>query len=125
MMATSFWYKMLTGLSIHRHVSLRIPCRPACIYLQSKKFVQVSKKMRTLIKLSGRCGRTTISDNNNVRAGPRTLEYGGGHRMARHDVSGVSLKGESMRGGIPLSFRGPGGSPPGKIWEIVVPEKRF
>ena len=28
--------------------------------------VQVSKKMRTLIKLSGRCGRTTISDNNNV-----------------------------------------------------------
>ena len=30
-----------------------------------------------------------------------------------------------MRGGLPLSYRGPGGDPPGKIWEIVVPEKRF
>ena len=30
-----------------------------------------------------------------------------------------------MRGGVPLSYRGSGGSPPGKIWEIVVPEKRF
>ena len=30
-----------------------------------------------------------------------------------------------MRGGPPLSYRGPGGDPPGKIWEIVVPEKRF
>ena len=42
-----------------------------------------------------------------------------------YDVSGVSRKGESMRGGLPLSYRGPGGDPPGKIWEIVVPEKRF
>ena len=30
-----------------------------------------------------------------------------------------------MRGGLPLSYRGLGGDPPGKIWEIVVPEKRF
>ena len=30
-----------------------------------------------------------------------------------------------MRGGLPLSYRGPGGDPPEKIWEIVVPEKRF
>ena len=29
-----------------------------------------------------------------------------------------------MRGDFPLSFRGSGVSP-GKIWEIVVPEKRF
>ena len=54
MMAASFWHKMLTGLSIHRHVSLRIPCRPACIYLQSKQMCRCRKKMRTLIKLSGR-----------------------------------------------------------------------
>ena len=49
----------------------------------------------------------------------------GGHRMPRQDVSGVSLKGGEYERGSPLSFRGPGGSPPGKIWEIVVPEKRF
>ena len=30
-----------------------------------------------------------------------------------------------MRGCLPLSYRAPGGSPPGKIWEIVEPEKRF
>ena len=30
-----------------------------------------------------------------------------------------------MRGGLPLSYRGPGGDSTGKIWEIVVPEKRF
>ena len=30
-----------------------------------------------------------------------------------------------MRGGLPLSYRGPGGDLPGKVWEIVVPEKRF
>ena len=33
--------------------------------------------------------------------------------------------GESMRGGVGLSYRGSGGVPPGKFWEIVVPEKRF
>ena len=40
--------------------------------------------------------------------------------MARHDVSGVSLKGGgSMRGGLPLSFRGSGEIPRekfGKLW---------
>ena len=30
-----------------------------------------------------------------------------------------------MRGGIPCHIGGPGGDPPGKNWEIVVPEKRF
>ena len=30
-----------------------------------------------------------------------------------------------MREGLPLSYRGPGGDPPGKNWEIVVPEKHF
>ena len=30
-----------------------------------------------------------------------------------------------MRGGFPLSYGDPGGYPPGKNWEIVVPEKRF
>ena len=65
------------------------------------------------------------------RAGPRTLECGGAsgpdpeQSNTRYDVSGVSPKGESMRGGLLLSYRGPGGDPPGKIWEIVVPEKRF
>ena len=36
----------------------------------------------------------------------------------------LAAMGESMRGDFPLSFRGSGVSP-GKIWEIVVPEKRF
>ena len=35
----------------------------------------------------------------------------GGHRMSRHDASGGSGKGESMRGGLPLSYTGPGVSP--------------
>ena len=30
-----------------------------------------------------------------------------------------------MRGGVPLSYGGPGDIPRGKKWEIVVPEKRF
>ena len=35
--------------------------------------------------------------------------------MLRHDVNGVSRKGESMRGGLPLSYRGAGGGvSPGK-----------
>ena len=41
---------------------------------------------------------------NNVRAGPRTLEYGGGgggHRMSRHDVSGGSRKGGEYEKGSP------------------------
>ena len=65
------------------------------------------------------------------RAGPRTLECGGAsgpdpeQSNTGYDVSGVSRKEESMRGGLPLSYRRPGGDPPGKIWEIVVPEKRF
>ena len=30
-----------------------------------------------------------------------------------------------MRGGLPLSYRGPGGDPPKIFWEIVVPEMHF
>ena len=30
-----------------------------------------------------------------------------------------------MRGGLPLSYRGPGGGPPGKKLGIVVSEKRL
>ena len=37
--------------------------------------------------------------------------------MPRQDVSGLSLKGGEYERGSPLSFRGPGGCPPGKIWE--------
>ena len=42
-----------------------------------------------------------------------------------YDVSGVSCKGGEYERGLPLSYRGPGGEPPGKNWQIVVPEKRF
>ena len=46
--------------------------------------------------------------------------------MPRHDVSGVSLKGgEYERGSFPSHLGGPGDLPRKKIWEIVVPEKRF
>ena len=50
---------------------------------------------------------------------PEHSNTGGGHqgrtqntRIRGYDVSGVSRKGESMRGGLPLSYRGPGGDPP-------------
>ena len=55
---------------------------------------------------------------------PEHSNTGGGIECPSHDVSGVSRKGESMRGVFPLSYRRFGGCPPGKIWEIVVPEKR-
>ena len=42
-----------------------------------------------------------------------------------YDVSGVSRKGESMRGGLPLSYRRLGGDPPGKIWEFGAGEAFF
>ena len=48
-----------------------------------------------------------------------------GHRMPRHDVRGLICKGgEYERGSPPSDIGGPGFFP-GKIWEIVVPEKRF
>ena len=60
------------------------------------------------------------------RAGPRTLEYGGGGIESQRDnVSGVSRKGESMRWGLPLLYWGSWGFSPGKFWEIMVPERRF
>ena len=66
-----------------------------------------------------------------LRAGPRTLECGGAsgpdpeQLNMGYDVSGVSRKGGEYERGSPLSYRGPGEDPPGNIWEIVVPEKRF
>ena len=50
---------------------------------------------------------------------------GGGIDCRRHEVSNLSCQGGEYERGFPLSYRGFGGSPPGKIWEIVVPEKRF
>ena len=45
----------------------------------------------------------------------------GGIECRWYDVSGVSREGgEYERGISPLSFRGSG-----KIWKVVVPEKRF
>ena len=50
----------------------------------------------------------------------------GGHRMSMYGICGVSRKGGEYERGLPLSYRGARGiSPGGKIWEIVVPEKRF
>ena len=55
---------------------------------------------------------------NTTRAGPRTLDYGGGIECGRHDVSGIRCKGGEYE-------RGCAHGGPGKKWEIVVPEKRF
>ena len=57
-----------------------------------------------------------------ARGGAWGIEY------QRHGGSGISCKGGGeggMRGGVPLSYRGSEGDPPGKIWEIMVPEKHF
>ena len=43
----------------------------------------------------------------------------------RHDVSGIRCKGGWYERGFPPLIWGSGGYPPGKYWEIVVPEKRF
>ena len=45
----------------------------------------------------------------------------GGHRMPM----ALAARGESMRGGFPLSFKGVRGISPGKIWKVLVPEKHF
>ena len=67
-----------------------------------------------------------------IRAGPRTLECRGGGayswtqntQIRGYDVSGVSRKGGVWEGVSPSDIGG-GGRSPKKIWEIVVPEKRF
>ena len=60
-----------------------------------------------------------------TRAGPRTLECGGAsgpdpeQSNTGYDVSGVSRKGESMRGGLGGDIGGPGEIPRekfGKLW---------
>ena len=49
----------------------------------------------------------------------------GGIECGRHDVSGIRCKGGEYERGFPPLIWGSGGYPPGKKWEIVVPEKRF
>ena len=49
----------------------------------------------------------------------------GGIECGRHDVSGIRCKGGEYERGCPPLIWGSGGYPPGKKWEIVVPEKRF
>ena len=49
----------------------------------------------------------------------------GGIECGRHDVSSIRCKGGEYERGSPPLIWGSGGYPPGKNWEIVVPEKRF
>ena len=37
----------------------------------------------------------------------------------------LAARGGEYERGCPLSYRGSGGDAPGKIWELMVPEKRF
>ena len=55
---------------------------------------------------------------------PEHSNTGGGIECPSHDVSGVSRKGGEYERGLPPSHIGGSGISPGKIWEIVVPEKR-
>ena len=79
-----------------------------------------------------RCINRISSNINSMRSGPdpeHSNAGGGGGGGASgpdpeqsntgYDVCGVSRKGESMRGGLPLSYRGPGEIPRekfGKLW---------
>ena len=57
--------------------------------------------------------------SSSIRAGPRTLEYGGGIECGRHDVSGFRCKGGEYVRVFPPLIWGPGDIPReknGKLW---------